>query len=99
MQLPEDEVFGLVDPGSGDLACRPPRRPSWAFGGVFNRRLGELRWALESEVSEARPVRETIPRGSKYSSMIYFGLKVLSIGVLCTLGPKYMIYGYLDPLG
>ena len=30
------------------------------------------------------------------SFMIYLGLKVLSIWVL---GPTYLVYGYLDPLG
>ena len=37
------------------------------------------------------------PRGSMYSYMIYFDLKVLSIWD--TLGPKYLTYRYWDPLG
>ena len=32
-----------------------------------------------------------------YPNSIYFGLKVVPIWVL--LGPKYILFGYMDPLG
>ena len=44
--------------------------------------------------AERRP-RALLPKGSMYSSSIYLGLKVvLFIG---TLGPKYILFGHMDP--
>ena len=38
-----------------------------------------------------------LPLGSMYPDSIYFGLKVLPI--IGTLGPKYILVGYMDPEG
>ena len=62
----------------------------------------DKQWARTKKTKTKKVAQNTglldiCPRGM-YACMIYFGLQVFFFHV-GTLGPKYLIYGYLDPLG
>ena len=76
-------TFGATIPACA--VCEPSK--SGSQNAESNRQAG----LVTAPLASSREPRQG--KGSMYSSMIYFALEV------GTLGPKYLIYGHLDPLG